>query len=112
MFAAVTQGEEMTIDEAIAYALGDGADEPSAAARPGPVGAAVLLTPREWQICELVSEGLSNRELASRLVISPRTAESHVQNVMTKLGCSSRARIAAWTAARRREREFTPPGDA
>lgn len=44
----------------------------------------------------LVAEGLSNRQIASRLVISERTAETHVQHILTKLGFSSRSQIAAW----------------
>jgi len=52
------------------------------------------LTRREGEISGLVAEGLSNKEIAERLVISPRTVETHVQNVLTKLGFTSRAQIA------------------
>ncbi len=48
----------------------------------------------------LVARGQSNIQIASELVISVRTAETHVQHIMDKLGCSSRAQIAAWSAAR------------
>jgi DNA-binding NarL/FixJ family response regulator len=47
-----------------------------------------------------VAQGLTDREIATKLVISPRTAESHVQQILTRLGLRSRAEIAAWTAAR------------
>ncbi len=57
------------------------------------------LTRREHQIAELVAEGLSNKEIAARLVISQRTAETHVEHILVKLGFNTRAQIAAWSAA-------------
>jgi sugar lactone lactonase YvrE len=47
-------------------------------------------------VAELVTAGLSNRQIAERLVISERTAEAHVEHIRAKLGCRSRAQIAAW----------------
>jgi hypothetical protein len=44
----------------------------------------------------LVAQGKSNRAIAAELVISERTTESHVTNILGKLGFSSRAQIAAW----------------
>lgn len=44
----------------------------------------------------LIAQGLGNREIAVALVISERTAEKHVANVMAKLGLASRAQVAAW----------------
>ncbi|GAA0537007.1 ATP-binding protein [Saccharopolyspora thermophila] len=58
------------------------------------------LTRREFQIAQLVAAGLTNRDIATRLEISQRTAEAHVQNILTKLGFRSRAQIATWVAAR------------
>ncbi|MGW5239199.1 ATP-binding protein [Monashia sp. NPDC004114] len=55
-----------------------------------------LLTRREQEVARLVAEGLSNQEIAHRLVISPRTAEAHVENVLRKLDFRSRAQIASW----------------
>ena len=46
--------------------------------------------------------GLSNRQIAHRLVISQRTAESHVENILSKFGFTNRAQIAVWYAQRRR----------
>jgi DNA-binding CsgD family transcriptional regulator len=54
------------------------------------------LTPREREVAGLLTGGLSNSELARRLYISPKTASVHVSNILTKLGMSSRAEIAAW----------------
>jgi DNA-binding NarL/FixJ family response regulator len=54
------------------------------------------LSPRELQVAELVTEGLSDREISSRLRISQRTAESHVAHILTKLGFSSRVQVAAY----------------
>jgi len=52
------------------------------------------LSDREVEVLRLMAEGLSNREVASRLYISPRTAEHHVQHIYTKIGVSSRAAAA------------------
>jgi len=49
------------------------------------------LTERQAEVLRLVASGISNREIAKRLVISPRTAEHHVQDVYLKIGASSRA---------------------
>ena len=47
----------------------------------------------------LIAAGLSNQEIAARMVISARTAETHVQHIMVKLGFTARSQIAAWAAA-------------
>jgi DNA-binding NarL/FixJ family response regulator len=61
--------------------------------RSGPAGPA-LLTPRERQILALLGEGRSNREIANILVISERTARTHVSNVLSKLNLTSRTQAA------------------
>lgn len=61
--------------------------------RCGPAGPA-LLTPRERQILALLGEGRSNREIANILVISERTARTHVSNVLGKLNLTSRTQAA------------------
>ncbi|MEU2287960.1 LuxR C-terminal-related transcriptional regulator, partial [Streptomyces sp. NPDC013178] len=62
---------------------------------------AVRLTRREAQVAELVAEGLANQQIADRLVISRRTAEGHVERILSKLGFSNRSQIAAWVTAQR-----------
>lgn len=68
---------------------------PSAAA----AGAPVQLSRRERVVAEMVAEGLSNAEIASRLAISTRTAEAHLEHIRTKLGFRSRAQVAAWVVS-------------
>jgi predicted ATPase/DNA-binding CsgD family transcriptional regulator len=58
------------------------------------------LTRRELEVAVLVERGLSNREIAERLVIAKRTADGHVERILAKLGFSSRAQVAAWMARR------------
>jgi len=60
----------------------------------------VPLSPRELEIAELVAKGLTNQEIAQRLIISTRTVESHVDHIKSKLGFSRRARIVAWVLGR------------
>src|SRR5438067_11517491 len=57
------------------------------------------LTRREREVAILVAQGLTNREIATRLFISERTAESHVEQIRGKLGFHSRTQIVAWVAA-------------
>ena len=59
------------------------------------------LSPREIEVADLVAEGLSNPAIARRLYLSRPTVASHVTHILTKLGFSSRAQIAAWAAQRR-----------
>ena len=54
------------------------------------------LTSRELEIAALVAEGMTNKEVATRLRLSVRTAENHLLNVMNKLGLDNRAQVAAW----------------
>ncbi|MGW5053523.1 ATP-binding protein [Actinokineospora sp. NPDC004072] len=90
-------GAALSVDEAVAYALGEaGAEEPEPEQAPNP------LTAREMQIAELVAQGLTNREIATQLVIAPRTADTHVEHIRAKLGFSNRTQIAAWVAETRR----------
>lgn len=60
-----------------------------------------LLSPREEEVAALVAEGLTNRQIAQRLVISERTAQNHVQHILTKLGFTTRGQVAAWRVSSR-----------
>jgi pimeloyl-ACP methyl ester carboxylesterase/DNA-binding CsgD family transcriptional regulator len=64
--------------------------------RPRP---SMQLTGRQRQVAALVTDGLTNREIGERLVISERSAEGHVERIRTRLGVRSRAQIAAWWVA-------------
>ena len=52
------------------------------------------LTPRQLEVLSLLSEGLTNAEIADRLVVSPRTVDHHVAAVLTKLGATTRREAA------------------
>jgi DNA-binding CsgD family transcriptional regulator len=54
------------------------------------------LTPRERDVAHFLAQGKSNREIAEKLVLSERTVENHVGNILTKLGFDSRSQIAVW----------------
>ncbi|SDY47142.1 DNA-binding response regulator, NarL/FixJ family, contains REC and HTH domains [Amycolatopsis xylanica] len=61
-----------------------------------PQRTATVLTPREREILVLVAQGKSNRDIADALVISERTARTHVSNVLSKLDLASRTQAALW----------------
>jgi non-specific serine/threonine protein kinase len=94
------EGRRMPFEDAVSYARSRLARSPSVAAIAGPPdgesSAARVLTPREREVAALVVEGLSNRQIAARLVVSERTADVHVSNILRKLDLSSRAQLAAW----------------
>jgi predicted ATPase/DNA-binding CsgD family transcriptional regulator len=93
--AGLRRGADLTFDEAVAFALEEQAP-PAATEEEAP------LTAREREVADLVARGMTNREIAGTLVISQRTAEGHVEHVLSKLGFTSRAQIAAWVAGRRK----------
>jgi predicted ATPase/DNA-binding CsgD family transcriptional regulator len=91
------RGMDCPLDRVIALAVSDGEElGPVPATAPPDLAAGRRLTSRERQIAALVAEGLSNREIAIRLVISKRTVDAHVEHVLAKLGASSRVQIATW----------------
>ena len=94
--ARYAEGSALERAAAVALALGEG--QAAGTSVPPPSGP---LTRRQQEVADLVAQGLTDREIAARLVISPRTAESHVEQILTRLGFRSRAQIAAWTAGRR-----------
>lgn len=95
-FSFYKDGAQLARDEVVALAVGETTKEPSPAGLEFGIGA--LLTKREIEVAECVSRGLSNKEIASELVISRRTVEAHVEHILVKLGFNSRTQIAAWKA--------------
>ena len=57
------------------------------------------LSAREFEVARLVAEGLTNREIAARLTLAPKTVSAHVEHILTKLGAGRRTEIAAWSTA-------------
>ncbi|WP_218586382.1 LuxR C-terminal-related transcriptional regulator [Nocardia cyriacigeorgica] len=104
--SAYSAGASLSTDAAVALAL-DGAAVQAVAApsrrREETGSAQETLTRREREISMLVARGLTNREIASALVISVRTVEKHVDHIMSKLGLGNRTQIAAWVADTRDE---------
>lgn len=105
---AFQRGYDLSEEAALDYVLGT---VTSTGEQRQASGEGADLTPRERQIAQLVSEGLTNKEIAARLVIAPRTAEGHVQRILTKLGFSSRAHIAAWYVSGQNVRELPIPSN-
>jgi len=91
------KGVNLSRETAMRFALGEAVPVPTtrqAAERDNP------LTKRESQIAELVAEGMTNREIAAKLFISQRTAETHVEHILTKLGFNTRTQVVGWLANR------------
>jgi DNA-binding NarL/FixJ family response regulator len=88
---------QMHLDPTVARLLADSLRGPS---RPGED-----LTPREREVLGLVAEGASNRQIAETLVVSERTARTHVSAILSKLGLVSRTQAALWAI-----REGVAPG--
>ncbi|MEV7077432.1 LuxR C-terminal-related transcriptional regulator [Streptomyces sp. NPDC093516] len=94
------RGGALALAELVGHALREPATaEPTAP--PPHEDTAVRLTRRETEVARLVAEGLANQQIADRLVIARRTAEGHVERILSKLGFSNRSQIAAWVTAQR-----------
>ena len=65
-------------------------------------GRSVRLTRRECEILVLIEQGLSNKEIAARLVLQPATVKNHVHNLLTKLGVPRRFEAIEWLRRHRR----------
>ena len=98
--SASAEGRRMTLEEAVDYALAAEPEKTADRGRPPKAADGDPLTAREREVAALVARGRTNREIATALVVSERTADAHVQNILNKLGFSSRAQIAAWAVER------------
>ncbi len=58
-------------------------------------------TPAEQRVLVWLARGLSNKAIAAELVLSPRTVESHVSNLLAKAGCSNRSQLLLWARGER-----------
>jgi non-specific serine/threonine protein kinase len=87
---------ERAADEAWAGGRALSPDEAVAAARRTAEPAPAILTRREQQVAALIAHGRTNRQIATELFITEGTAANHVVHILNKLGCNSRARVAAW----------------
>jgi DNA-binding CsgD family transcriptional regulator len=103
--AAYHRGLELPAADVLAYALQQQPEKPPKKPPAPAVPDGAPLTPRELQVARLIAGGCSNKEIAAELVISQRTAEGHVERILTKLGFTSRAQVAAWVAASRPDGE-------
>ena len=102
---ARAQGSAMTLDEAVSYALEEQeeTDPPTTSApeEPSAGQAPVALTRREEEVAMLVAKQLSNRQIASELVLSEHTVATHVRNILKKSGLHSRTQITGWSIEQR-----------
>jgi len=86
-------GKRLSRGEAVRFALEEREDHEAVSSPAIDTGP---LAKREFEVARLVAEGLSNKQIAERLIISERTAATHVGHILDKLGFNSRAQIAAW----------------
>jgi predicted ATPase/DNA-binding NarL/FixJ family response regulator/tetratricopeptide (TPR) repeat protein len=116
--AAWAEGQSLSFERAVEYALtappvprGPTAREASALETAGPPAPTPMppmtnglvespLSARELEVALLLARGLTNRQVAEALVISERTASTHVTHILTKLGFSTRSQVAAWVVER------------
>jgi non-specific serine/threonine protein kinase len=96
---ATAQGASMALDESVRYARLGTATSHSDSEQPQTLPS---LTKRETEVAGLVAQGLTNKEIAARLVISQRTAEAHIERILSKLGFTSRSQVAAWVVQNQR----------
>jgi predicted ATPase/DNA-binding SARP family transcriptional activator/DNA-binding CsgD family transcriptional regulator len=96
---ALAEGRAMGLERAIEYALSEAVSTSSTSQAPQRKAAdapALHLTPRQEEVAALVAEGLTNHQIAARLVISEATAETHLARIFKKLGLHSRTQLTVW----------------
>jgi DNA-binding CsgD family transcriptional regulator len=95
-----SNGRQLSLTEAVELAQTELRNNPAPAAPPAVSDAYAPLTPRQLEVAVLVGQGLTNRQIAERLVVSERAAAAHIENILNRLGVSSRTQIAVWTSER------------
>lgn len=93
----------MSLEQAVEYALTAPPPRRVPASEPGgsvPAPPESPLSARELEVALLLARGLTNRQVAEELVISERTASTHVTHILNKLGFSTRSQVAAWAVER------------
>ncbi len=98
-------GRRLSVAQAIDEALAAAQEPSKAESVAAPISLAGSLTLRECEVAGLIAEGMTNPQIAEHLVISPRTADRHVSNILNKLGFATRGRIAAWVGDRGHQRQ-------
>ncbi|SDM32970.1 ATP-binding protein [Allokutzneria albata] len=98
-------GADLDLDTAIGYALGE---QPPLVRHPT---AWAPLTQRERQVAELIADGLTTEQIATRLIIVKRTADNHIAHILAKLGFTNRSHIAAWAIQQRATAHSDDPTD-
>ncbi|MCU1557124.1 MAG: Fimbriae protein [Microbacteriaceae bacterium] len=91
-YASRAREAAATAGAAVLIARADGFDVAGSSAS-GP------LTAREFEVARLVASGATNREIANRLVISPKTVSAHMEHILAKLGVARRTEIAVWVTS-------------
>ncbi len=97
--AELASGRKLALEAALELARTALRARPSGLARTPSTSVASVLTQREYEVAQLVSRGLTNRQVAAELVVAEKTVKNHVQRVLEKLGVRSRAELAARAAA-------------
>lgn len=91
----LAEGARWNLADAVDYAL----DRTTATPAGGGIGkTASTLTKRELQVASMVADGMSNKEIASALVLSPRTIDGHLERIFGKLDFNTRSQVAVWFA--------------
>lgn len=93
---AFARGGQLTVEDMVTFAL---RERRASSIEPRQVDS--VLTARELEVAKLVAQGMSNKDVAAKLVISRRTVDVHVEHIFAKFGFNSRTQIATWVAQQR-----------